>query len=92
MTKKLGRYKDNDIELCRTTNSRVSNEAVQVLVEEQIPFTRSRKRIPFFMRDKYKGASELWVIMINPRRYGEARRAIDGLDRFYKERLVLSNF
>ena len=43
MTKKLGKYKDNDVELCRTTNSRVSTVKVQALVEEQIPFTRNRK-------------------------------------------------
>lgn len=92
MTKKLGSYKDNDVELCRTTNNRVSNEAVQVLVEKQIPFTRNRKKIPFFQRDKYKGATELWVITINPRRYGQARRALDGMEQMYKERLVLSNY
>lgn len=89
---KLGKYKDNDIELCRTTNSRVSDEAMQALVEERIPFTRSRKRIPFFKRDQYKGAAQVWVITINPRRYGESRRAIDGLERFYRERLLLSNY
>lgn len=92
MTKKLGKYKDNDVELCRTTNNRVSNEAVQALVEEQIPFTRNHKKIPFFKRDAYKGATELWVITINPRRYGQARRALDGMDQMYKERLVLSNY
>lgn len=92
MRKTLGNYRDNDIELCRTTNSRVSNEAVQALVEEQIPFAKSCRRIPFFQRDKYRGASCVWVITINPRRYGQARRAIDGLGSFYRERLVLSNF
>lgn len=92
MTKKLGKYRDNDVELCRTTNSRVSNEAAMALVEEHIPFTRNRRRIPFFQREAYQGATELWVITINPRRYGQARRAIDGLERVYRDRLVLSNY
>lgn len=92
MTMRLGKYRDNDIELCRTTNCRVSNEAVQALLEERIPFTKSQMRIPFFKRDQYRGASQMWVIKINPRRYGQARRAIDGLDRVFKDRLVLSNY
>ena len=92
MTKKLGKYKDNDVELCRTTNNRVSNEAVQALVEDHIPFTRNKKKIPFFKREEYKGASELWVITINPRRYGQARRVLDGMEQVYRDRLVLSNY
>jgi hypothetical protein len=92
MTKKLGNYKDNDVELCRTTNSRVSSRTAEALLEEQIPFTRNSKRIPFFKREEYKGADTMWVITINPRRYGQARRVIDGMDRIYKDRLVLSNY
>ena len=92
MTKKLGKYKDNDVELCRTTNNRVSNEAVQALVEEHIPFTRNKKKMPFFKRAEYKGASELSVITINPRRYGQARRVLDGMEQVYRDRLVLSNY
>lgn len=91
-TKRLAGYKDNDVELCRTTNRRVSRITMQALLEEQIPFTRNQKRIPFFQRDKYKGATEVWVISINPHRYGQARRVLDGMDREDRERLVLSNF
>ena len=92
MTKKLGKYKDNDVELCRTTNSRVSTVTVQALVEEQIPFTRNRKKIPFFRRVDHGGPSNMKVISINPRRYSQARRVRDGMDQVYRERLVLSNF
>lgn len=92
MTMKLGNYKDNDVELCRTTNDRVSAQAAQALLEEQIPFTKNSKRIPFFKREAYKGADKLWVITINPRRYGQARRVLDRMDHVYKERLVLSNY
>lgn len=92
MLMKLGNYKDNDVELCRTTNGRVSDETAAALLEQQIPFTKSSKRIPFFKREAYKGAGTIWVISINPRRYGQARRVIDNMDRFYRERLVLSNY
>lgn len=46
----------------------------------------------FFKREIYQGADTLWVITINPRRYGQARRVIDGMDRAYREHLVLSNY
>lgn len=39
---------DKDVELCRTTNERISNQAAQLLIENQIPFTRSFIKIPFF--------------------------------------------
>ena len=84
---KLGNYKDNDVELCRTTNSRVSTHTAEALLEQHIPFTKNSKKIPFF-----QGADTLWVITINPRRYGQARRVIDGMDRAYREHLVLSNY
>lgn len=92
MTKKLGNYKDDDVELCWTTNTRVSNQTAEALLEQHIPFTKNSKRIPFFRREAYKGADTMWVIMINPRRYGQARRVIDTMDRVYRERLVLSNY
>ena len=78
MTMKLGNYKDNDVELCRTTNDRVSRQTAEALLEEHIPFTKNSKRIPFFKREEYKGADKVWVI--------------DRMDRVYKERLVLSNY
>ena len=92
MTMKLGNYKDNDVELCRTTNSRVSTHTAEALLEQHIPFTKNSKKIPFFKREIYQGADTLWVITINPRRYGQARRVIDGMDRAYREHLLLSNY
>ena len=47
MTMKLGNYKDNDVELCRTTNSRVSTHTAEALLERHIPFTKNSKKIPF---------------------------------------------
>ena len=59
---KLGNYKDNDVELCRTTNSRVSTHTAEALLEQHIPFTKNSKKIPFFKRETYQGADTLWVI------------------------------
>lgn len=90
--KKLGKFKDNDVELCRTTNSKVSNQTVQALIEASIPFTRNCRRVPFFRREQYNGAEQVWVISIHPHRYGQARRVLDTLDTAYRKRLVLSNY
>ena len=88
--KKLGNFSGNDVELCRTTNSNASNQTVQALMEASIPFTKNCKRIPFFKRIRYNGAEQIWVISINPHRYGQARRVIDQIDTMYRKRLVLS--
>ena len=45
MTKKLGKYKDNDVELCRTTSAKVSNKTAELLMEERIPFSKNCKKI-----------------------------------------------
>lgn len=90
--KKLGKFTGNDIELCRTTNQKASNQTVQALVNAHIPFTKNSERIPFFKRNQYNGASEMLVITINPHRYGQARRVIDQIDSMYRRRLVLSNY
>lgn len=87
-TKKI----DKDVELCRTTNERISNHAAQLLIENQIPFTRNWIKIPFFLREKYRGASQIYIISTNRNRYGQARRTIDQLDAPFKSRLILSNY
>ena len=48
------KHLDKDIELCRTTNERISDQAAQLLIENQIPFTRSFIKIPFFLREKWE--------------------------------------
>ncbi|MCI5872779.1 MAG: hypothetical protein PUJ55_15955 [Clostridiales bacterium] len=87
-TKKI----DKDVELCRTTNERISNHAAQLLIENQIPFTRNWIKIPFFLREKYRGASQIYIISTNRNRYGQARRTIDQLEAPFKSRLILSNY
>ena len=90
--KKLGNFSGNDIELCRTTNIKVGNQTAQALIEAQIPFSKSFRQIPFYQRIKYRGAKEEVVIMINPNRYGQARRVIDQMEYIYKKKLVVSNY
>lgn len=90
--KKLGNYSGNDIELCRTTNNQAGNLTVQALLDASIPFTKNSMKVPFFKREQYKGAEKIWIISINPHRYGQARRVIDHIDQAYRRRLVLSNY
>lgn len=90
--KKLGNFSGNDIELCRTTNNNAGRQTVQALLDASIPFTNNRKRIPFYKRVQYDGAEQMWVISINPHRYGQARRVIDRIDVMYRKRLMLSNY
>ena len=71
------KHLDKDIELCRTTNERISDQAAQLLIENQIPFTRSFIKIPFFLREKYRGAHQFYVIHTNRNRYSQARHTLD---------------
>lgn len=87
-----GKGIDKDVELCRTTNERISNQAARLLIENQIPFTRNFISIPFFLRERFHGARQICVISTNRNRYGQARRTIDQLDPVFKRRLVLSNY
>lgn len=92
MTKKLGNYKGNDVELCTTTSGRIGNKTAIALMENRVPFTKIKKYIPFYKRNKNNGYKFVWVITTSPRQYGDARRVIDEMDMFYKERLVISNY
>ena len=83
---------DKDVELCRTTNERISEQAAQLLIANQIPFTKNWKKIPFFLREKYRGAEQIFIIKTNRNRYGQARRAIDQMDSAFRKRLKLSNY
>lgn len=90
--KTLDKNIDKDIELCRTTNERVSEHTVSLLMENHIPFTKNWKKVPFFLRERYRGAEQIFIIRTNKNRYGQARRTIDQLDSMYKRRLVVSNY
>lgn len=90
--KMLGNYKAKDIELCRTTSRNAGQQTVEALVESRIPFTKISKRIPFFQREKYHGATEVHVISINMEQYGQARRVIDHMETLYRKKLVVSNY
>lgn len=80
---------DRDVELCRTTNARVCNQVIQALVNAQVPFTQKRTRIPFYKRERYKGAKEICVIHTHCSQYGRARRTLDKMEAAYRERLML---
>ena len=77
------KHLDKDIELCRTTNERISDQAAQLLIENQIPFTRSFIKIPFFLREKYRGAHQF---------YSQARHTLDHMDSVFRRRLIVSNY
>ena len=87
-----GRDIDKDIELCRTTNEKTSEQTIHVLMENHIPFTKSWINIPFFLRRKFHGASQICVSNTNRNRYSQARTAIDQMDIHFKKRLVVSNY
>lgn len=87
-----GKAINKDVELCYTVNERISNYAVRLLIENHIPFTKNLINIPFFLRERFHGAKQIYVISTNQNLYGEARRTIDQLDPVYKRRLRLSNY
>lgn len=87
---KLDKHVDKDVVLCRTTNHRVSNHATEALLREAIPFTKNWKRVPFYKREEYKGATEICVISINRNLYGKGRRCIDRLTRIDRDRILLN--
>ena len=89
VVKVLDKHIDRDVELCRTTNARVGSQAMQLLVEERIPFTQNWIRVPFYKREKYKGAREICVIRTHCNQYSRARRTLDQMEVFCRERLIL---
>lgn len=87
---KLDKHVDKDVILCSTTNHRVSNRTTQILLDDAIPFTKNWKRVPFYKREEYRGASEVCVFTINRNLYGRARRSIEQLGRMDRERILLN--
>lgn len=90
--KSLGNYRGNDVELCRTTHTRVGDETMRRLLDASIPFSAVTERIPFMERAKYHGAKSFYVIRTNPRRYSQARNLIREMDMTMRSRLVVSNY
>lgn len=87
-----GRDIDKDIELCRTTNEKTSEQTIHVLMENHIPIYQELINIPFFLQQEISGASQICVINTNRNRYSQARTAIDQMDIHFKKRLVVSNY
>ena len=72
--KTMGKNIDRDVELCRTTNARVSSQMMRTLVSHEIPFTQNWVRVPFYKRVAYNGAKEVCVISTHYNQYQRARR------------------
>jgi hypothetical protein len=87
---KLDKHVDKDVVLCSTTNQRVSRHTAQILLEDAIPFTRNWRRVPFYKREEYQGATEVCVFSINRNLYGRARRSISQLNRIDRDRILLN--
>lgn len=85
----LGKNIDQDVELCRATNERVVSHTMQTLVDARIPFTQNWVRIPFYKRERYHGAKEICVIRTHRNQYSKARRMLDTMEIFDRERLML---
>ena len=81
---------NKDIVLCETTSKAASHHTSSLLVEHSVPFTKSWKRVPFFKRKTYNGASTVCVISINKNQYSNARRALDNLEDRDYNRLILN--
>ena len=75
-----------------TEQGEATEQTIHVLMENHIPFTKSWINIPFFLRRKFHGASQICVINTNRNRYSQARTAIDQMDIHFKKRLVVSNY
>lgn len=87
---KIDKSVNRDVVLCETTNHKASKCTADALMHDSIPFTRVWKRVPFFKREDYKGASEVCVIKINRNEYSRARASLDRIDAIYKSRLLLN--
>jgi hypothetical protein len=92
MKKKLSLDKNinRNVVLCRTTSVHAGKATTKKLMEDSISFTKSYQRIPFFLRERFRGASEICIISINRNEYGRARRSIDCLDFSVRRRLRLN--
>lgn len=87
-----GKQLNKDVELCRTTNEKTIEQAVRLLLKNQIPFTKSWISIPFFLRRKFHGADQICIISTNRNHYSQARTAIDQMDMHSRHLLVVSNY
>ena len=83
---------DKDIDLCYTASEKISEQAVRLLIEDQIPFSKTLMKVPFFLKRKFKHTDYIYIINTNRNRYSQARQTIDRLEPSVKKRLVLSNY
>ena len=87
---KLSKNVCKDVVLCRTTNRIVSNHTSELLLEQSVAFTKSFRRIPFFLRPRFHGASQYYVISISRYQYSKARKVLNLLEERDLSRLVLN--
>ena len=45
-----------------------------------------------FLREKYRGAHQFYVIHTNRTRYSQARHTLDHMDSVFRRRLIVSNY
>lgn len=92
MKNKLTVSKDaaKEIILCSTTSPIVSERAAHLLMESGIAYSKRYKRIPYIVRNRFRGHDQMCYIMINRMEYGRARRCIEALESRDSRRLHMN--
>lgn len=81
---------NRDVVLCRTTNRKAMRCTTEALNDASISYSKNWIHIPFYRRNQFHGADEIFEISVNRNEYASARRSISHIDPIYRRRLVLN--
>ena len=89
---KYSKNMERDTILCVTDNNHAGMKAANLLIDKSIAFKKREQWIPPHARDRYNGASQIWVISVNQNNYSLARHALAELDARSRSRVRIRRY
>jgi hypothetical protein len=81
---------DKNIVLCQAYNRIVANQVTRALIDSSLSYRKNWVGIPFFLRNKCRGASQVCVFTVSRCDYTRAKSLIYDLEERYLRRLAVN--
>jgi hypothetical protein len=82
---------DKNIVLCQAYNRIVANQVTRALIDSSLSYRKNWVGIPFFLRNKCRGASQVCVFTVSRCDYTRAKSLIYDLEERYLRRLSVNH-
>lgn len=82
---------DKSVILCQSYTRVMENKITSTLREVSLSFRKDRLSIPFFLRKRFRGASEICIFFVNRTDFSRAKFLLSNIDEREKKKIAIKS-